>query len=232
MFKIIIWSGHHSREINQLITETYSSSDCLLILCPPRIKNLEAWLPLLPSGTVEFRGDFEGQRSFTHTSTTIYSELPSFGLFSTGTVDNSKLILYSKKNLETSIAGIFSFFTDLKITSIFSYPQPYHIFGLALGYLTAFINKWELTYPEGTYSRDAHREWMQASTENGESLLTLGTPTHFMDAMSFCSDNNLSPAKSLTAIVGGAKVEKKLWYNLQSELRIAKPSVGYGCSEA
>lgn len=231
MFKIIIWSGHHSSEIKQLITETYHSSDCMLILCPPRIKDLDPWLNYLPSGMVEFRGDFQGQKSFLHTSSITYPEPPSFGLFSTGTVDNAKLILYSKKNFKASIEGIFSFFKELNIKSIFSYPQPYHIFGLALGYLTALINKWELFYPEGTYSKEAHQAWLKCGEENGEKLLTLGTPTHFLDAMSFCKDHALVPASSLTSIVGGAKVEKKLWHSLQTELKISKPSIGYGCSE-
>lgn len=204
----------------------------MLIICPPRITNFDKWPTHLPSGIIEFKGDFEGQKSFIHNSNTVFNELPKFGLFSTGTVNSDKLILYSNKNFEVSIEGIFSFFKNLNIKAIFSYPQPYHIFGLALGYLTSIINNWELFYPADAYSKEAHKKWLLCCEENGENLVTLGTPTHFTDAISFCKEQSLVPFESLTAIIGGAKVEKNLWHQLHSDLKIAMPSIGYGCSEA
>lgn len=231
MPKIIVWSGQHSEAIKNLIQEVYQSKDTLLILCPPRITDISEWLPKLPSGRVEFAGEMK-QEAFDHHSDVVYPAAPKFGLFSTGTENGTKLILYTNQNFEASIKGIFSYFKDLKINSIFSYPQPYHIFGLSLGYIASLVLNKKLIIPSGAYSGSAHQLWNETTKREGLNLLTLGTPTHFLDALKFCHDQNLPIHQSLTSIAGGAKVEKQLWHLMQSDLNILKPSIGYGCSEA
>jgi acyl-CoA synthetase (AMP-forming)/AMP-acid ligase II len=232
MTKIIIWQGYHGRDVFELIQKTMIASDVLLILCPPRIDDIEAFYSFLPNGEIEFRGELAGRKSFHNNSSIGHSEFPHFGLFSSGTTDTGpKLILYTKKNLDSACEGIFSFFKELNIKSIYSYPQPYHIFGLSLGYFAALKFNWELVFEEGKYSRAHHEKWVKQTYTNGESLVTLGTPTHFLDAINFVKDNSVTLYRSLTSIAGGAKVEVSLWNKMQNELRIKSPSIGYGCSE-
>lgn len=215
-----------------MIHEVYQSNDKLLILCPPRIKDISPWLKQLPSGTVDFVGELKSQKSFEHTSDVKYPETPKFGLFSTGTENGAKLILYTNQNFETSIRGIFSFFKHLNVKKVFSYPQPYHIFGLGLGYLSHEVLGLELIIPEGSYSKSAHELWYETLNMGGQELLTLGTPTHFMDALSYMNENYLGAPPNLASIAGGAKVEKATWKMMQDDLSIQNPSIGYGCSEA
>lgn len=233
MKKIIIWRGYHGKDISDLIQMTMESQDHLLILCPPRIEALEDYFPFLPAGVIEFSGELSGRENIHNQSNIKYPELPSFGLFSSGTTDTgAKLILYSKKNLESACDGIFSFFKDLNIKSVFSYPQPYHIFGLSLGYIASIRKKWKLIFEDGHYSSAHHEKWVQTVSAEGEGLLTLGTPTHFLDAITYIGNNKISFKPSLASIAGGAKVEVALWNKMQNELYITYPSVGYGCSEA
>lgn len=144
-----------------------------------------------------------------------------FGLYSTGT-SGRKLVLYSRANIETSVRAIFGLFDEARFSSIFCYPQPFHTFGLLLGYVAALILKKELVAPEGPYSTAAH----QARARLGDEVITLGTPTHFKDLLGY----RLRP--SYGAIVGGAKVEASLWRDLRDRLGIEKPSIGYGATEA
>lgn len=233
MKKIIIWRGYHGKDISDLIQMTMESADHLLILCPPRIEALEDYFTFLPSGVIEFRGEFSGRENIHNQTNIKYPESPSFGLFSSGTTDaGAKLILYSKKNLESACDGIFSFFKNLNIKSIFSYPQPYHIFGLSLGHIASIRKDWKLIFEDGNYSSAHHEKWVQAVNAEGEGLLTLGTPTHFLDAITYITNNKISIKPSLASIAGGAKVEVSLWNKMQNELYITSPSVGYGCSEA
>lgn len=233
MAKIIIWRGHHGKEIFDLIQVSFTAPDTLLILCPPRMEDLDFYFPNLPSGRVEFRGELEGRVGFENNSEIQYPEAPHFGLFSSGTTDaKPKLILYTKRNLESACDGIFSFFKDLSITAVYSYPQPYHIFGLSLGYIATLKNNWELIFAEGNYSRAHHEKWIESTLLRGRTLLTLGTPTHFLDALNFVRKNEIRMSSSLTSIVGGAKVDVLLWNKMQNELKITNPSIGYGCSEA
>jgi acyl-CoA synthetase (AMP-forming)/AMP-acid ligase II len=233
MQKIIIWRGHHGSEILDLIQQSFTSPDNLLILCPPRMEELDSYFPHLPSGTVEFHGELSERKSFQNISKINYPELPSFGLFSSGTTDaKPKLILYTKNNLVSACEGIFSFFKDLKISAVYSYPQPYHIFGLSLGYIAALNFNWELIVATGSYSRAHHEKWIESTLVKGRTLLTLGTPTHFLDALNFVNKNKIRMSSSLTSIAGGAKVEVGLWNKMQKDLKITSPSIGYGCSEA
>jgi acyl-CoA synthetase (AMP-forming)/AMP-acid ligase II len=63
-------------------------------------------------------------------------------------------------------------------------------------------------------------------------LLTLGTPSHFYDLIQYARDHKLTLSESYTAIIGGAKVSVPLWQEIQSVLKIEKPSIGYGATEA
>jgi acyl-CoA synthetase (AMP-forming)/AMP-acid ligase II len=229
MGKTLIWSGSHSIEIKVLIKEVCSNPDLFLILCPPRIKveDLTLYYPFLPKDEVEFHGDFSGINCFKNDQGMDYSVPPRFALFSTGTSDlNPKLIFYTLENLTESINGIFSFFKDLEIKTIFSYPRPYHVFGLALGYVAAELKNLELIVSEGVYSSKDHLKWQETTNKFGRNLLTLGTPTHFLDAGSLNKINS-----SLTCIIGGARVDQKIWDYAQTKLLIKMPSIGYGCSE-
>jgi acyl-CoA synthetase (AMP-forming)/AMP-acid ligase II len=122
-----------------------------------------------------------------------------------------------------------SLFEISRIKKVFCYPQPFHTFGLNLGYVSAAIFGWDLVVPEGRYSKTAHALWLKTSDSN---TLTLGTPTHFKDLIKFVNDTNSKPNSSYSAIIGGANVEKTLWHNLRSTLKIEAPSIGYGATEA
>jgi acyl-CoA synthetase (AMP-forming)/AMP-acid ligase II len=233
MFHIKIWKGHHSLEVFNLIQKNKMKDNELLILCPPRIDNLESFFSFLPSGKISYYGDFEGIESHTNESTVNYRELPSIGLFSSGTSNAStKLILYTEKNIESSNHGVMSFFKGLDVKYIYCYPQPYHIFGLALGYYLSIENSFELIFQNNKYSSSSHEKWHDLVKKSGINVLTLGTPTHFKDLYSYYSLNKETPPSSLTAIIGGASVSVDLWCMINKKLRITNPSIGYGCSEA
>lgn len=232
MGKIYVWSGQHSGEIRELIKQVYLSESDLLVLCPPRVKDVSDWLPILPSGEVEFRGELAHLPPTRHTGPAVYPVPPKFGLFSTGTENGAKLILFTNENFEASVRGIFSFFEDLSVHTIYCYPRPYHVFGLALGYLASLILGKELIVTDGAYSKADHLQWLATCEARGPGLLTLGTPTHFSDAHSYFLGAGRSIPQSLTCIVGGAQVNLTLWQMLKAHLNISLPSVGYGCTEA
>jgi acyl-CoA synthetase (AMP-forming)/AMP-acid ligase II len=231
MFNIKVWKGNHSKHIYDLIEETLLCDDQLLILCPPRVESIDDFINCLPSGEVSFYGELSHHNSFLNKSDTLFSEYPKFALFSSGTTsDEQKMILYTNDNILKSNEGILSFFSDDRFDNIFCYPQPYHIFGLALGYVLAITKKLKLKFEDGPYSKKSHESWLNETNLNGDMLLTLGTPTHFSDLISETQSQNIN--QSLTCIIGGAAVTKKMWENVKNSLHISKPSIGYGCSEA
>lgn len=233
-FKIKIWKGHHSAEVFQLIKESWEGENSLLILCPPQVKEVSEYFPFLPSGEVSFYGELKEKfSSFINKSTIVHKKSPRFGLFSSGTSDKeAKLILYTKKNFLCSLKGILSFYPENKITHVYSYPQPYHVFGLSLGYLLSLNLEIPISFSKGAYKTNAHKDWVMASKKEGAGLLTLGAPTHFKDLINYIKENNLAPGLSYSSIIGGASVSKKLWLELQKVLKIKNPSIGYGFSEA
>lgn len=230
---ILIWKGHHSKEVFELTQRAINCDDTLLILCPPRIDSLDEYYEFLPMGQVEFFGEFKGKPGFYNKSSTHFEKPVSIGLFSTGTSDVfPKIILYTRENLKSSNDGIMSFFNEHKFTKILCYPQPYHIFGLSLGYALAIDRDLELLYREGPYSSESHKQWIETVKNFGEEVLTLGTPTHMRDLLSFVDKESLTPSSSLTSIFGGESVSVDLWEKAQAILKIQAPSIGYGCSEA
>ncbi len=235
---IRLWKGYHSPELLGLVADSWRRAD-LLVLCPPGLEDL-SFLALLPAGEASLVGDAWtaanreafAERARVERSTT-YPAIPILGVFTSGTVGGKpRLILYSKANVEASLGGILEVFDRDRIDAIFCYPQHFHTFGLILGYVQAVATGRPLIAPTGRYTSAFHDAWREtARTHSG--LLTLGTPTHFQDLVK--TSETWAPAEippTYTTIIGGASVPRALWRRLRDHLRIAAPSIGYGCTEA
>jgi acyl-coenzyme A synthetase/AMP-(fatty) acid ligase len=235
---IRLWKGYHSSELLGFVADAWRKGE-MLVLCPPALVDL-SFLTLLPAGEIRLVGDAwteANRETFAAlslvTRTTDYPIRPILGVFTSGTVGGKpRLILYSKANIEASLGGIFEGFDRDRIDAIFCYPQPFHTFGLILGYVQAVATGRPLIAPTGRYSAAFHEIWREtARTHSG--MLTLGTPTHFQDLVK--ASEAWSPAEippTYTAIMGGASVPRALWRRLRDHLRISAPSIGYGCTEA
>ncbi|MBC7741748.1 MAG: acyl--CoA ligase [Bdellovibrionaceae bacterium] len=203
--KYKVYQGYHHEELYELLKK-YWAEGTPLIIQPPHLKNIQLLenVELPPSTAV--------------------------GIYTSGTLTGQpRLVLYSKKNIETSLAAIRGLFNLKKIDQIFCYPQPTHTFGLTLGYLQSILFNLPIRFHPGPYSTKAHEMWYEQLTPG---TLTLGTPTHFIDLIHFVKKNSLNMKKSYSAIIGGAPVTQRLWHELQSKLGIAAPSIGYGSTEA
>jgi fatty-acyl-CoA synthase len=226
--RIVLWRGYHDGEFAELVGCALGGG-LLLIACPPETNDF-GFLNQLPEGEIELRGDWIGFSAPTRVAEGgAYPVSPCLGVFTSATTENAKLVLYSRENVESCARSIFALFRHHRIKSVFCYPQPFHTFGLTLGYAAAHLMGWRLTVPAGKYSRHHHEEWVKSV---GENSLTLGTPTHFLDLMQFLKDATIRPPRSYSAIVGGARVTRSLWIALRDELRIEAPSIGYGATEA
>ncbi len=222
---ITLYKGHHSQQAFAAFKQSYNQNDLILFL-PPTLTNYD-FVKHLPKAQVQTLGELW----------TGDEKLPSpqgppaavvTGVFSSGTSQEPRLVLYSKKNLEASVLGIFELFDRDFLRRIFCYPQPYHTFGVTLGYAAAVILNLDLVFASGAYNRSHHQQWLQSIDP---FTLTLGTPTHFYDLLDFTKALKSVP-KSFSCIIGGAKVEAQLWQDCQKILNIAKPSIGYGATEA
>ncbi len=222
---ITLYKGHHSPEALAAFKETYSNNDLILYL-PPTLKNYD-FVQYLPKAKLQTLGEL-----WTGDEVLANPEGPAAdvvtGVFSSGTSQEPRLVLYSKKNLEASVYGIFELFDRDFLRKIYCYPQPYHTFGVTLGYAAATILNLELITPQGAYSRSHHEQWLQSIDP---FTLTLGTPTHFYDLLDFTKALDSIP-QSFSCIIGGAKVKAQLWHDCQQVLNISKPSIGYGATEA
>ncbi len=205
--KARLWQDYHQPTLVDEITRAWNEQ-ALLVLVPPSLKNLSAFEPFL-------------------NETHLFPEPPQFGIFTSGTVGH-KLIFYSRRNIEANLRGISSFFDNDRIDLIYSYPQPFHVFGLVLGYLYAHLYKKKLVAPAGPYSSAAHEHWLN-TVDAG--TLTLGTPTHFKDLINFVTATGAPPRASYSAILGGAPVTRESWLGVREALFIEAPSIGYGASE-
>jgi acyl-CoA synthetase (AMP-forming)/AMP-acid ligase II len=244
---MILWKGHHSVALIDLLANAWASDE-LIILCPPTLKNF-AFIQVLakcgvPITDLEVRGDFSSEErdQIKEQSKALTSEVnsptparafvktPVVGVFTSGTLSgNPRLVLYSKGNIEFSVESIRSFFDTSEIEELFCYPPPFHTFGLILGYYHAILHGLRLHVPEGRYSRESH--FLRAQVHN-RKLLTLGTPSHFYDLIEHTKSSGASLPESYTCIIGGAKVSVSLWTQLQNDLKIQSPSIGYGATEA
>lgn len=225
--RIHVWKGFHSKAIKDLIARVWSGDDELLILCPPMMESFSGG-EFLPPGEIEWHGEWSSTTKNIPRVATDYPDVPVLGLFTSGTSSGqSKLVLYSKANIRASLNGILKFFDSERIDSIFCYPQPFHTFGLLLGYVLALEHHWPLLTCDGKYNSSFHDRWL---AEHSKRTLTLGTPTHFLDLMTYAKDKSIAP--SYSCIVGGAPVSVPLWHRLRDELKIEQPTTGYGATEA
>ncbi|MBI3556417.1 MAG: AMP-binding protein, partial [Deltaproteobacteria bacterium] len=230
--KIRLWKGYHSQGLRSLLAQTWSASsnDEMLIACPPFLKDLD-FVRQLPAGEIEFCGEWAGleiERKAGESRS--YAEPPVLGVFTSGTVSGvARLVLYSRANIESSLDAILALFERSRIETVFCYPQPFHTFGLILGYALPMLRDFQLVTGQGRYSRSFHE--LRAAQRN-ERLLTLGTPTHFHDLLSYVREAGIELAPSYSSIVGGAMVSVAQWRAIRDFLHVQAPSIGYGATEA
>lgn len=199
------YQGFHSLELMNAIKSAWINNEPLIVLPP----------------------SFQDQKFINSIS---WPQNGVLGVLTSGTVSRKpRLVVYSKKNIESSLDAIDALFETSQIEKIFCYPQPSHTFGLTLGYLSAIRKDIPLIFHEGPYGKKSHQCWWD---NHSSGLLTLGTPTHFYDLISFSKDKLDQVAESYSCIVGGAPVSKSLWLRLKNDLKIKKPSIGYGATEA
>jgi len=225
---VVLWKGYHGSEIAALARAAWEGG-IRLICYPPGVDDV-SFLPLLPPGPVSFRGQWDSVPTLPLPveSAPSYPDEPMIGLFSSGTVGR-KLVLASKRNVEASLDGILSLFETERLGAIFCYPQPFHTFGLVLGYLHSIRHGRELLAAPGRYGSAQHE---LRNRLRRPDLMTLGTPTHFHDWRAYIRTSGTAPSASYTAILGGAPVAPELWQALREELHIESPSIGYGATEA
>ncbi len=206
--KIKIWSNHHAPDLLPEVAAAWRG-DQLLILCPPQL----------------------GDRSFVSRLQSVreWPEPPVLGVFTSGTLGQPRLVLYSRQNIEASLNAIHELFDLSRIEHLFCYPQAFHTFGLTLGYVASLLRGWTLHTPLGKYSRASHAARVALSAEK---VLTLGTPTHFYDLIQYVRETGERIVPSYSCIMGGAVVSPQLWMEVRQELAIEAPSIGYGCTEA
>ncbi len=229
--KIFVWRGGHSAQLLELVRRVWTERD-LLIVCPPLLKTFD-FLKLLPEGEVIWAGEGPPPQGLPiERSENLWQgrSRPALGVFTSGTSSlQPKLVLYSRENLIASVDQIFGLFDLQRIDTVFCYPQPFHTFGLILGYVAAVVKQWKLVTGPGRYSSEFHKRWFNVESEN---LLTLGTPLHFLDLAEFLQSHPRKIRPTYSAIIGGAPVTRSLWLTLRDELKIEAPSIGYGCTEA
>lgn len=239
--KVFIYRGLHSKKLYELLKENWESNNFILLL-PLQIKDF-SFLHILKAISTEMH--FVGE--WTHelkirayeaelkeqvikpAEQTILSQA-ALGIFTSGTsTGKPKLVFYSKQNILSSLESIRKLFDLERIKTIFVYPQPTHCFGLILGYMQSVIYQHKIYFHEGPYSKKAHEHWVQSVNEN---TLTLGAPVHFFDLLQYVKENKNRIKSSYSAIIGGAHVSQNLWTQIQENLKIQNPSVGYGTTEA
>lgn len=242
---IRLWKGYHSPELLGYVAAAWRSAETLIV-CPPVLSDL-GFVPCLPEGEIRVVGSawseaeraeiarlaVEPRRMVDSARPVAYPAKPILGVFTSGTVGGKpRLVLYSKANVEASLGGILEVFDRDRIDAIFAYPQPFHTFGLVLGYVQAVATGRPLVAPVGRYSSEFHRAWRETAARH-PGLLTLGTPTHFGDLLKAAETwDRASIPPTYTTIIGGASVPRALWLGLRDRLRVAAPSIGYGCTEA
>jgi acyl-CoA synthetase (AMP-forming)/AMP-acid ligase II len=225
--KIFLWRGHHGADFAPLMKGALAGEH-LLIACPPELASFE-FVNLLPAGEIELTGDWNGISVPARTGSVPYAMAPCLGVFTSATTEIAKLVLYTRENVESCACEIYGLFALSKIRNVFCYPQPFHTFGITLGYAAAELFGWKLVAPQGRYRRAHHEEWFRAA---GDGTLTLGTPTHFLDLLAHIQENGAVPPVTYGAIAGGARVTRALWLQMRDELRVRAPSIGYGATEA
>lgn len=157
-------------------------------------------------------------------------ETPVLGVFTTGTSGGTrKLVLFSRGNITQSQTAIMDLFDANRVDEIYCYPQPYHVFGLALGFGLAALRGIKIVTSSGPYGRAAHAAWYERRTAR---LLTLATPAQMIDLCATIEALQWQPRPTYSCILGGAAVARVVWERACAVARIAEPSIGYGCTEA
>ncbi len=224
--KIILYKGYHSPLAYQNFVRCYDSNELILFL-PPTLTDY-SFLEKFPPGESLLIGELwedSPQLPKRKAKDPVHAIA---GVFTSGTTDAARLVLYSKTNLESSCQNIYELFDRERLQSLFCFPQPFHTFGLTLGYAASHILGLHIKFPEGKYSRKAHEDWR---AQINDCTLTLGTPTHFYDLIAE-QKQRAAIKNSYSCIIGGAKVKKQLWADCQDILNIEFPSIGYGATEA
>lgn len=229
MNPLILYKGYHSHNAYQAFLDAKSNNDCILFL-PPSLDDY-SFTQYLPFKEIILKGELWGDTEIPtgFSEKNLFPTSPLCGVFTSGTSDGAKLVLYSQENLDSSILGITKLFDQLPVDQIFCYPQPFHTFGITLGYACAQQKNWKMQFAEGHYSHKHHEMWIETLTAG---TLTLGTPTHFYDLIQWVEKNNIQVPESSACIIGGAKVQKDLWFAIKEKLNIKNPSIGYGATEA
>lgn len=228
-FRTHLWKGFHDPKLLELLAECWKKDE-LLIICPPLQQDF-GFVSHLPSDEIFFHGEWQTIPVLPKVNKAqSFPEKPILGVFTSGTLSGgSKLVFYSKSNVEASLGAIRGLFDRVRIQNIFCYPQPFHTFGLTLGYLHTVLYGGQLISGLGKYSSAHHEKWL---ANQDSKTLTLGTPTHLKDLLGWVNRRRAVPRPSYSCIIGGAKVEVALWKNLQTVLGIDAPSIGYGATEA
>ncbi|MGE4133651.1 MAG: AMP-binding protein [Bdellovibrionales bacterium] len=207
--KFEIIKDFHRPNMSEQIASAWDE-ERLLVICPPQLK------------------DHSFEKTFSQNIN--WPAKPVLGVFTSGTLSaRPRLALYSRENILSALQAIYALYDRSRIDTVYCYPQPFHTFGLTLGYVASHLFGWRLIAPIGKYSRQAHHRRLEIESEK---VLTLGTPTHFYDLIRFCQEERVRPRPTYSAIIGGASVSPRLWLEVQRELSIESPSVGYGCTEA
>jgi acyl-coenzyme A synthetase/AMP-(fatty) acid ligase len=230
--QLILWKELHSFELYQDVQDAWKEKK-LVILCPENLDRFD-YFKWLPKGEVTLKGAGWTKRPSladlgSKSSGYEGKDRPILGVFTSGTSSEPKLVLYSKKNIESAARSIYSLYDQSRIRKIFCYPQPVHTFGLTLGYVSSIIFGWTLVFSEGKYGEKAHELWIKNADL---SMLTLGVPTHFLDLKAYLERKQITPPATYSAILGGAPVSQRTWDWMRNELRIEQPSTGYGATEA
>jgi len=230
MRRIFIWKGYHDQTMFDFFKLCWDKN-YLLVCCPPNLKDF-SFIDSLPEGDISLCGQWPDTKPLIKAASkkTAYPETPILGVFTTGTSrEKPRLVLYSKTNITSCHNAIFSLFDISRIRQVYCYPQPYHVFGILLGYAACHLKKWRLVVPEGRYNADHHRYFTEKVSSETISLFT---PTHLNDLSRYLVTNKIKPTKSYSCIIGGAKVMTSDWHNAKTIANIDQPSIGYGCTEA
>jgi acyl-coenzyme A synthetase/AMP-(fatty) acid ligase/predicted hotdog family 3-hydroxylacyl-ACP dehydratase len=230
---IHLWRGFHHSDLRDLLAQAWEKNETV-ILIPQHIKDF-SFMKTIARENLKFHGEWtDGLKNqfldLAQTTQNPVWQKAILGVFTSGTSSGlARLVLYSKENVQASLQSIRQLFQQKRIEKIFCYPQPTHTFGLVLGYMQSILYKTELHFSVGPYSRNAHEKWLQVADLN---TLTLGAPAHFNDLIQEVKSRGANVPASYSCIVGGARVSRHLWRQIQSVLKIESPSVGYGATEA
>lgn len=239
--RVFIYRGFHSNELFEILKSSWSNNDFVALL-PLQVRDF-SFLQIIKSinSNINLIGDWPddvrslAQKILTtdHHVRQLDQEVLSkavLGVFTSGTTTGRpRLVFYSKENISSSLESIRELFDIQKIKNIFVYPQPTHCFGLILGYMQSIVYNCKINFSAGAYTKKAHAHWLETVDEH---TLTLGAPVHFLDLIEFSKVQEQKIKSSYSAIIGGAPVTQKLWLQVQNDLLIRSPSVGYGGTEA